>query len=159
MARTGGAPDDGRRVIARNKKARHDFKVLDQWEAGLVLKGTEVKSVREGNIAFKDAFARLDDGEVWLHNLHIGSYDPGGRWNHDETRVRKLLLNRDEIRRLAGKVEEKGLTLVPLDLYFRRGRAKITLALCRGKKHHDRREELKRRTMDREAQRAMRGQD
>lgn len=159
MAKTGGDADDGRRVVARNKKARHDFKVLDTWEAGLVLKGTEVKSVRSGKVAFQDAFARLDGGEIWLHNLHISPYAAGGRWNHEETRVRKLLLRRDEIRRLAGKVEEKGLTLVPLDLYFRRGRAKITLALCRGKKHYDRREELKRRTMDREAQRAMRGED
>ena len=146
-------------VVARNKKARHDYQILDTWEAGLVLKGTEVKSIRAGKVAFQDAFARLDRGEVWLHNLHISPYSAGGRWNHDETRVRKLLLRRDEIRRMAGKVEEKGLTLVPLDLYFRRGRAKVTLALCRGKKHHDRREELKRRTMEREARRALGGHD
>lgn len=151
--------EDGRRVVARNKKARHDFQVLDTWEAGLVLAGTEVKSIREGKVAFKDAFARLDGGEVWLHNFHVSPYTAGGRWNHDETRVRKLLLRRDEIRKLAGKVEEKGLTLVPLDVYFRRGRAKVTLGLCRGKKHHDRRDELKRRTMEREARRALSGRD
>jgi len=133
--------------------------VLDTWEAGLVLKGTEIKSVREGNVAFQDSFARIDKGEVWLHSFYISPYEAGGRWNHDETRVRKLLLRREQIRKLTSKVEEKGLTLVPLDLYLQRGRAKITLGLCRGKKHGDRREELKRKTMDREAQRAMKGVD
>ena len=152
-------PGDARKVVARNKKARHDYHVLDTWEAGLVLQGTEVKSLRAGNVAFRDAFARLDAGEVWLHSLHIGPYAAGGVWNHDETRARKLLLRRDEIRRLKGKVEEKGLTLVPLDLYFRKGLAKVTLGLCRGKKHRDRREELKQRTMAREAERHIKGQE
>ncbi|MGI9626765.1 MAG: SsrA-binding protein SmpB [Longimicrobiales bacterium] len=159
MARKDEAQGDGRKVIARNKKARHDFMVLDTWEAGLVLKGTEVKSIRDGKVAFQDAYGRLDNGEVWLHSLHISPYEAGGRWNHDETRPRKLLLRAEEIRKMRGKVEEKGLTLVPLDLYLRNGRAKITLALCRGKKHQDRREELKRRTMEREAQRAIKGMD
>lgn len=149
----------GRKVIARNKKARHDFEILDTLEAGLVLQGTEVKSLREGKMAFQDSFARVDRGEVWLYNFHISPWAGGNRWNHEETRPRKLLLHRDEIRRLIGKTEEKGLTLVPLDLYFRKGRAKITLAVCRGKKHRDRREELKRRTMAREAERALRGLD
>lgn len=151
--------EEGRRVVARNKKARHDFEVLETREAGLVLKGTEVKSLREGKLAFQDSFARVDGGEVWLFNLHISPYEPANRWNHEETRPRKLLLHRDEIRRLIGKVEEKGLTLVPLDLYFRRGKAKITLGLCRGKKHRDRREELKKRAMARDAERALRGLD
>ena len=142
-------------MVARNRKARRDYVVLDTWEAGLVLKGTEVKSIRAGNVAFHDAHARAESGEVWLHNLHVSPYEHANRWNHDETRPRKLLLHRDEIRRIVSRAEEKGLTLVPLDLYFRRGRARITLGLCRGRKHRDRREELKRRTMQREAERAM----
>ena len=142
-------------MVARNRKARRDYVVLDTWEAGLVLKGTEVKSIRAGKVAFHDAHARAESGEVWLHNLHVSPYEHANRWNHDETRPRKLLLHRDEIRRIVSRAEEKGLTLVPLDLYFRRGRARITLGLCRGKKHRDRREELKRRTMQREAERAM----
>lgn len=142
-------------MVARNSKARRDYVVLDSWEAGLVLKGTEVKSIRAGKVAFHDAHARAESGEVWLHNLHVSPYEHANRWNHDETRPRKLLLHRDEIRRMVSRAEEKGLTLVPLDLYFRKGRARITLGLCRGKKHRDRREELKRRTMQREAERAM----
>ena len=152
-----GAPPSGgsRKIVARNRKARHQYEVLDSVEAGLVLAGTEVKSIRGGKVAFRDAHARAQSGEMWLHNLHIAPYEAGNRWNHDETRPRKLLLHRDQIRRIASRSEEKGLTIVPLDLYFRGGRAKVTLGLCRGKKHRDRREELKRRTMDREAQRAM----
>lgn len=145
-------------MVARNRKARRDYVVLDTWEAGLVLKGTEVKSIRAGKVAFHDAHARAESGEVWLHNLHVSPYEHGNRWNHDETRPRKLLLHKDEIRRIVSRAEEKGLTLVPLDVYFRRGRARITLGLCRGKKHRDRREELKRRTMQREAERAMKEQ-
>ncbi len=148
-------PADARRVVARNRKARHEYEVLDSWEAGLVLKGTEVKSIRAGNVAFRDAHARAEAGEMWLHNLHIAPYEAANRWNHDELRPRKLLLHRDQIRRIGSRSEEKGLTIVPLDLYFRRGRAKVTLGLCRGRKHRDRREELKRRTMQREAERAM----
>lgn len=152
-----GAPPPGgsRKVVARNRKARHQYQVLDTLEAGLVLVGTEVKSIRAGNVAFKDAHALARSGEMWLHNLHIAPYEAGNRWNHDETRPRKLLLHRDQIRRIASRSEEKGLTIVPLDLYFRRGRAKVTLGLCRGRKHRDRREELKRRAMDRDAERAM----
>lgn len=148
-------PGDARRIVARNRKARHEYVVLDSVEAGLVLVGTEVKSIRGGKVAFRDAHARAHSGEMWLHNLHIAPYEAGNRWNHDEMRPRKLLLHRDQIRRIASRSEEKGLTIIPLDLYFRSGRAKVTLGLCRGKKHRDRREELKRRTMDREAQRAM----
>lgn len=143
-------------MVARNRKARRDYDVLDSWEAGLVLQGTEVKSIRAGNVAFQDSHARAESGEMWLHNLHVAQYEPANRWNHDEGRPRKLLLHKDQIRRIASRAEEKGLTLVPLDLYFRGGRARITLGLCRGRKHRDRREELKRRTMQREAERAMR---
>ncbi len=153
-----GTPSgDGRRVIARNKKARHEYEVLDRFEAGLVLKGTEVKSIRGGKVAFQDAHARAHAGEMWLYNLYIGPYEAGNRWNHDETRPKKLLLRKDQIRRIAARSEARGLTLVPLDLYFRRGRARITLGMCRGRKHRDRREELKRRTMEREVDRAARG--
>lgn len=148
---------DGRRVVSRNKKARHEYEILETYEAGLVLRGPEVKSVRAGKVAFQDSFARVEHGEVWLHNLHISPYEPAQRWNADPTRPRKLLLQRGEIRRLLGRVEEKGLTLVPLDLYFRRGYAKVTLALARGRKIHDRREELRRRAMEREVRKTLRG--
>ena len=150
------ADTTGRRVISRNRKARHEYEVLETLEAGLVLKGPEVKSVRAGRVAFKDAFARLEGGEVWLHNLRIGPYDPATHWNTDPERPRKLLLRRAEIRRFIGRVEEKGLTLIPLDLYLRRGYAKLTLAVARGRRLYDKREKLRRRTQEREAQRAMR---
>lgn len=150
-----GDRDSGRKVIATNRKARHEYRILDTWEAGLVLKGPEVKSLREGKVAFQDSFARLEDGEVWLHRLHISPYDPANRYNHDPLRTRKLLLKGSEIRKLVGKVEAKGLTLIPLDLHFRRGYAKVTLGLAQGKQLHDKRETLKRRTQEREARRAM----
>jgi SsrA-binding protein len=145
----------GRRVVARNRKARHEYEILDTWEAGLVLKGPEVKSIRDGKVSFQDAFARVDNGEVWLYSLHISPYEQANRWAPDPLRPRKLLLRAEEIRRLVGKVEEKGLTLVPLDIYFTRGVAKITLALGRGRKLHDKREKLKRQTQEREARRAV----
>jgi SsrA-binding protein len=144
---------DGKKVVARNKKARHEFEILDTYEAGLVLKGPEVKSIRAGKVSLAEAFARVDDGEVWLHGMHVTPYDPAARWNVDPTRPRKLLLNGGEIRRLIGATREKGYALVPLDLYFRRGYAKLTLALGRGKKLHDKRETLKRKTHQREMER------
>lgn len=146
---------DGRKVVARNRKARHEFDILETFEAGLVLKGPEVKSLREGNVSFQDAFAMVENGELWLYNLHISPYEPANRENVDPTRTRKLLLRKHEIAELAEKVHQKGLTLVPLDLYFRRGYAKITLAVAQGRKLHDKREKLKRKTMEREAERAM----
>ncbi|MDX1568064.1 MAG: SsrA-binding protein SmpB [Longimicrobiales bacterium] len=146
---------NGRKVVARNRKARHEFDILDTFEAGLVLKGPEVKSLREGNISFQDAFAMVENGEVWLYNLHISPYEPANRENVDPTRTRKLLLRKHEIAELAEMVQQKGLTLVPLDLYFRRGYAKVTLAVARGRKLHDKREKLKRKTMEREAEKAM----
>ncbi|UCC26473.1 MAG: SsrA-binding protein SmpB [Gemmatimonadales bacterium] len=149
--------ESGRQVVATNRKARREYEVLETLEAGLVLKGPEVKSLRLGKVAFQDAYATLDGGEVWLHSLHISPYEQANRFNEDPLRTRKLLLNRSEIRKLVGKVEEKGLTLVPLDIYFRRGRAKVTLALARGRKLHDKREKLKRQTQEREAERAMGG--
>ncbi len=147
--------EDGRKIVATNRKARHEYEILDTWEAGLVLKGPEVKSLRAGKVSFQDAFARIEGGEAWLHSLHISPYEQANRNNQDPLRPRKLLLNRAEIRKLIGKVEAKGFTLVPLDIYFRRGVAKLTLALARGKQMHDKREKLKRQTQEREAQRAM----
>ncbi len=152
-------PDEaeGRRIIATNRKARHEYHIIEKWEAGLVLAGPEVKSLRAGKVSFKDAFARVERGEVWLHNLHISPYDSANRWNQDPERPRKLLLHNHEIRRLVGAVEEKGLTLIPLDLHFAGEFAKVTLALARGKQIHDKREKLRRRTQEREARRAIRG--
>lgn len=147
--------EEGRKVVARNRKARHEYEVLETLDAGLVLKGPEVKSIRDGKVSFQDAFARVEGGEVWLYSLHISPYEQANRNNEDPLRPRKLLLHKHEIRRLVGKVEEKGLTLVPLEIYFARGFAKVTLALARGRKLHDKREELKRRVQDREARRAM----
>ena len=146
-------------MVARNRKARHEYQVLETLEAGLVLRGPEVKSLREGKVSFQDSFARVERGEAWLHSLHISPYEQANRFNEDPVRPRKLLLHRHEIRRLVGKVEEKGLTLVPLEIFFSRGYAKVTLALARGRKLHDKREELKRRDQDREARRAMGGRE
>lgn len=147
--------DEGRRVVARNRKARHEFEVLETFEAGIELRGPEVKSLRAGHVAFQDAFARVENGQVWLHRLHISPYEQANRFNVDPIRPRRLLLNRREIRQLAVKSDEKGLTLVPLEIYFSRGYAKVALAVARGRKLHDKREELKRRQQDREARRAV----
>jgi len=141
--------------VASNRKARHEYEILDTFEAGLVLHGPEVKSLRAGNMSFQDCFARVEGSEVWLYNLHIGPYEPATRANQDPMRVRKLLLHRQEIRKLIGSVEEKGLTMVPLSVYFRGGVAKVELALAKGRKLYDKREKLKRQTQEREARRAM----
>lgn len=138
------------KLIVSNRKARYEYQVLDTLEAGLVLQGTEVKSLRAGRANLQDSFARFDRGELWLYNLHISPYEPGNRFNHDPLRPRKLLLHRRELRKLVGQVEQKGLTLVPLDLHFRKGVAKVNLALARGKKLHDKREDVKRRDAERE---------
>lgn len=143
-------------MIARNPRARHEYELLERWEAGLVLSGTEVKALREGRASLIGAFGRVRRGEVWLEGLNIPPYDAGNRHNHEPLRSRKLLMHRREIRRLIGAVELKGLTLVPLELYFRGPHAKIEIALGRGKKQHDRREDLKRRDAEREMARAVR---
>jgi SsrA-binding protein len=148
--------DEATELIARNKRARHDYEILDTWEAGIVLTGTEVKALREGRANLTDAFGVINEGEVYLLNLHIGAYGQGNMFNHEPTRTRKLLLHKREIRRLIGSVERQGLTLVPLDLYFRRGRVKTKLALVRGKQQHDKREDLKRRDAEREIARVLR---
>ena len=149
------SPDDTH-AIARNKRARHDYHILEHWEAGLVLTGTEVKSLRDGKANLSDAYAIVKDGEVYLLNLHISPYDKGNQFNHEPTRTRKLLLHRKEIRRMIGAVERQGLTLVPLELYFKKGVAKVQLALGKGKKLHDKRDDEKRRDDEREMARAVR---
>ena len=147
--------EDGRKVVGRNRKARHEYQILDTYEAGIVLKGPEVKSLRAGQLAFRDAFARVESGEVWLYNLHISPYEEANRANQEPDRVRKLLLHREEIRRLAIKTGEKGLTLIPLEIYFRKGNAKVLLGVGRGRRLYDKREKLKKKTQDMEARRAM----
>ncbi|MFN2397642.1 MAG: SsrA-binding protein SmpB [Gemmatimonadaceae bacterium] len=143
-------------AIARNKRARHDYHILETWETGIVLTGTEVKSLRNGKANLADSYAIIRDGEVQLLNLHIARYEQGNQFNHEPTRTRKLLLHRREIRRLIGGVERDGLTLIPLELYFKRGIAKVTLALGKGKKLHDKRADQRRRDDEREMARAVR---
>jgi SsrA-binding protein len=149
------AREAARKLVAENRKARHDYHVLDTWEAGVALLGTEVKAIREGRVNLRDSYARVDNGEVWMQNVHISPYSHRGSANHSELRQRKLLLHRDEIRKMVGKVAEKGLTLVPLDMYFKDGRVKITLALAKGKQEHDKRETIRRREVDRETRAAV----
>ena len=142
--------------IATNRQARHRYHFLDTWEAGLVLTGTEVKSLREGKAQIKDGYASLRGTEVWLHNVHIPPYAPASRENHEPERPRKLLMRRGEIERLIGKTREKGLTLVPTRMYFKNGRAKVEIALARGKDVGDKRQAIKEREMKREMERAIR---
>jgi SsrA-binding protein len=145
----------GRISVARNPKATYDYHILETWEAGVVLTGTEVKSLRSGKASVKEGFARVANGEVFLEGVNITPYEQGNRYNHDPVRTRKLLLHRKEIERLIGAVEQKGLTLIPLELYFRKGVAKVTLALGRGKKRHDRREDMRKKDAERDVARAL----
>jgi SsrA-binding protein len=147
--------EQAQRVIADNRKAFHDYHILERWEAGVALLGTEVKSIREGRVNLRDSFARVDRGEVWMENVHIGSYSHRGYADHAEKRARKLLLHRHEIRKLVGRVAEKGLTLVPLQMYFKDGRVKVLLALAKGKQAHDKRETIRRREIERETRAAV----
>jgi len=155
MASVSSNRSGGRKIIAQNRKARHDYSVLDTYEAGVMLTGTEVKSLRLGRASLVDGFATIDDGEVFLRNVHIPEYDQGSWTNHEPRRVRKLLLHRAEIERLIGKTKESGLTLVPLSIYFSQGKVKVELALARGKRSYDKRQDLARRDADREMQRAL----
>jgi SsrA-binding protein len=148
------AKETGRRIIAQNRKARHDYAITDVFEAGLVLQGTEVKSLRAGRASLVDAYGRVRDGEVWLEGLHIPEYTEGTWTNHEPRRPRKLLLHRSEIERLIGKTRESGLTLVPLSLYFSDGKAKVEIALARGKRSYDKRQTLAARDAAREIQRS-----
>jgi SsrA-binding protein len=145
----------GRKVIATNRKARHDYAIEDVFEAGVMLTGTEVKSLRLGRASLVDGFATIDDGEIYLRNVHIPEYAQGSWTNHEPRRTRKLLLHKSEIERLIGKTKESGLTLVPLSLYFSSGKVKVELALARGKRSYDKRQDLARRDADREVQRAL----
>ncbi len=142
--------------VARNPRATFDYHILDTWETGIVLKGTEVKSLRRGKASIKEAYARIHNGEIWLEGMHITPYEQGNRYNHEPIRTRKLLMHRREIEKLIGAVEQKGLSLVPLELYFNRGTAKVVLALGKGKKLHDKREDLKKKAADRDVARALR---
>src|SRR3954468_3728950 len=146
--------EQGRKLIAQNKKARHDYSILDTYEVGLVLTGTEVKSLRAGRASLVDGFASVDDGEVWLQHVHIPEYTQGTWTNHAPRRKRKVLMHRAEIEKLIGKTKEGGLTLVPLDLYFKDGKVKATLALAKGKKSYDKRQDLAERDSRREMQKA-----
>jgi SsrA-binding protein len=137
-------------LIADNRKAFHDYHILETFEAGIALLGTEVKGIREGKANLRDSFARVERAEVWLYNVHINPYSHRGYVDHDPRRRRKLLLHREEIRKLVGKTTQRGLTLVPTRLYFRKGKVKVTLALARGKQAHDKRETIRRREVERE---------
>lgn len=148
-------PTPARQSIARNRRASHDYQLLETWEAGVALTGTEVKSLRNGKANLSDAYGIVRDGEVYLLNLHIPPYERGGYVNHEPTRTRKLLLHRREIRKMIGAVERQGLTLVPLELYFKDGRAKVAIALGKGKKLHDKRDDERRRDDERDMARAM----
>ncbi|WP_052848374.1 SsrA-binding protein SmpB [Streptomyces avicenniae] len=149
------AKEKGRKLIAQHKRARHDYHILDTYECGLVLTGTEVKSLRQGRASLVDGFAQIDGGEVWLHNVHIPEYTQGTWTNHSARRRRKLLLHRSEIDKLVGKTQESGLTLVPIALYFKDGRAKLELALARGKREYDKRQTLREKQDRRESDRAI----
>ncbi|MGA2825735.1 MAG: SsrA-binding protein SmpB [Streptosporangiaceae bacterium] len=150
------AREQGRKVIARNRRARFDYRIEDTYEAGLVLTGTEVKSLRAGRASLTDGFAQISDGEVWLYNVHIPQYTEGTWTNHEPRRTRKLLLHRKEIEKLSSRTAEQGLTLVPLSLYFKDGKAKVELGLGRGKRTYDKRHDLASRDAAREMDRALR---
>ena len=143
------------RMVSENRKALHDYHILETFEAGVVLQGTEVKAIREGRVNLRDSFARLENGEVFVYNVHISPYSHRGYADHEPTRKRKLLLHRQEIRKLIGKTVERGLTLVPLRLYFKGGKVKVAISLAKGKQAHDKREAIKKRETDREPRAAV----
>lgn len=150
---------DGTLLIADNRKARHDFFVEESLEAGLALLGTEVKSLREHHVNLRDSYARIKNGEAFLHGVHIGAYSPAGQFSHKETRPRKLLMHRREIERLWGRVRERGYSLVPLKIYFKDGRAKVEIALAKGKKLYDKRQAIARKANRREIERTLKGRN
>ncbi len=145
----------GKKVITTNKKAFHDFLILEKYNAGIVLTGTEIKSIRKGAINLKDSFAKIEDGEVWLYNAHINPYEQGNRYNHEEERRRKLLLNKNEILKMLGKVKKEKYTIIPLSVYLENGWAKAEIALAKGKQLHDKRESIAQKTVDREIARSI----
>ena len=143
------------KIVATNRKAFHDYHVGETYEAGIALTGTEIKSVRQGMVNLRDSFARVENGEVFLYDMHVSPYDAGNRYNHEPRRTRKLLLHKSEIRRLATKTQEKGFTLIPLKVYLRGGRAKVELALAKGKRLYDKREDIKKRDVMRQVDRVI----
>jgi len=147
--------EEAQKNIAENRKAFHDYHILETFEAGVALLGTEVKAIREGNVNLRDSFARVEGGEVWIYNVHISPYSHRGYSDHEPTRKRKLLLHRQEIKKLIGKTIERGMTLVPTRMYFKNGKIKVALALARGKEAHDKRETMRRREIDRETRAAV----
>ncbi|RWR13157.1 SsrA-binding protein SmpB [Siminovitchia fortis] len=144
------------KLVAQNRKANHDYFIEETYEAGIVLQGTEIKSIRAGRVNLKDSFARIQNGEVFIHNMHISPYEHGNRYNHDPIRTRKLLLHRKQINKLIGETKEAGYTLVPLKLYLKNGYAKMLIGLGKGKKQYDKREDLKRKEAKRDIERAFR---
>jgi len=155
MAQHAKSGEDDVRVVTRNRRAFHDYEILDRIECGIALVGTEVKSLRDGHANLEDAYAKLEDGEVWLVGSEIPEYAMGNRLNHKPKRTRKLLLHRGEINKFAGKASQRGFTLVPLRLYFKNGRAKVEIAVAKGKQSHDKRQSLKKADADREMRRAV----
>jgi SsrA-binding protein len=143
------------KTVATNRKARHDYHIGEVYEAGIALTGTEIKSVRKGMISLRDSFARVENGEVFLYNMNVSPYDAGNRYNHEPRRTRKLLLHKSEIRKLAVKTQEKGLTLIPLRVYLNRGLAKVEIALAKGKRLYDKREDIKKRDLKRQVDRVL----
>ena len=156
MFSPGSTAARNQQVLARNPKARHDYHIMETWEAGLVLTGSEIKSVRAGKVSLKGAYGIIRRGELWLQGMSIAPYESGGYANHERERPRKLLLHRREIRRLIGAVEQQGNALVPLDVHISKGYAKVTIALGKGKKLHDKRQDLRRKDAEREMARSMR---
>lgn len=144
------------KVLAENRKARHEYFVEDRYEAGIILTGTEIKSIRAGRVNLKDSYAEIKNGEIWLVQMHISPYEQGNRFNHDPLRKRKLLLNRTEIARLSSRVQQQGMTLIPLKIYLKHGLAKIDLGLCKGKKTYDKRDDIAKRDAQRDVERALR---
>lgn len=147
---------EGKKIIAENRKARFDYFIEETYECGVVLEGTEVKSVKNGNISFPDSFAEIQNNEIWLKNFHISEYVYSSIFNHNPDRPKKLLLHREEIKKITRKVEEKGYTLIPLDVYLKNGRVKVTLGVCKGKKLYDKRDTIKQRDLDRDMSREFR---
>ncbi|MDM5339927.1 SsrA-binding protein SmpB [Fictibacillus enclensis] len=144
------------KLVAQNKKARHDYHIEETFEAGIVLQGTEIKAIRAGRINLKDSFARVQNGELFLHNMHVSPYEQGNRYNHDPLRTRKLLLHKKEITKLLGQTKEQGYSIVPLKLYLKNGFAKVLIGLAKGKKNYDKRQDLKKKDAKREIERAFR---
>jgi SsrA-binding protein len=155
MKRDNTPPRDGKRVVVTNRRARHEYDIEDTIEAGIVLTGTEIKSVRDGRVQLQDSYARIEGGEAWLHNAHIAPYEQGNRSNVESVRTRKLLLHRKEIDRLFGKFQERGLSLIPLSIYLKNGFAKVELAIAKGRKLYDKRQAIAERESKRDQERAM----